>query len=432
MMHYRVAPWRLYMSGLMLAGSAFLAFSAREMRLDIWVDLSLFFLWGLLANLVPVAVPGLGLLDLAYAADVAAITALGAAPAAWSRALARAIAGLVQERARTGTFAVNLAFEALAYASVIGLAGYAFRLAGGLSAVGGAVLAIVFGIASILVPALVEALRYGLFFPALLARRFRDNWAPMAVSILIGLVVGGFYPSFRVGITGALVFTAFLVLAVYATRLYAGMKDMYWDTFRALIAAIEAKDLYTRGHSQRVAAYALAVGRKFLLTVEELSTLYRAALLHDIGKIGIGDEVLNKAGLLTGEEYGLVKEHAALGGVITQEIAFSRGVAPLIRHHHERYDGQGYPDGVSGEDIPLGSRILAVADAYDAMTSERSYRPAMTPEQAVAELEHGAGQQFDPTVVRFFRRCLAEEARWGKDVYYYGHALDYGSLVARW
>ena len=176
------------------------------------------------------------------------------------------------------------------------------------------------------------------------------------------------------------------------------LEAMSGEMVQTLALSIDAKDRYTNGHSFRVSRYALALGRKLGLSEEELTVLEREALLHDIGKIGIPDAVLNKPGWLTPEEFAVVQRHAGIGGHILERSQSMQSAAAVARHHHERWDGDGYPAGLAGEDIPFHARIVAVADAYDAMRSDRVYRKGMDPEKIRRELERGRGSQFDPAL----------------------------------
>lgn len=185
-------------------------------------------------------------------------------------------------------------------------------------------------------------------------------------------------------------------------RRSAQLQDSYFAT---LAAALDARDPYTAGHSLRVAEYAVIIGENAGLSTYELDRLRKTALLHDIGKIGITDSVLLKDGKLTDEEFDQIKKHPALGESILQQVEPKDAMQPYlpgVRSHHERYDGKGYPDGLQGEDIPLFGRIIAVADAYDAMTSNRPYRKGMPSEKAIMILEEGRGTQWDPQFASIF------------------------------
>lgn len=180
------------------------------------------------------------------------------------------------------------------------------------------------------------------------------------------------------------------------------IRTSFLNAITALAYALDAKDEYTSGHSQRVAGMSVAIASELDMPDDDIEKIRLAGLIHDIGKIGVRESVLNKPGKLTDKEFEHVKQHCELGQHILAPIAEHTEIPQIIKHHHERYDGTGYPDGLSQEQIPMGARILAVADAYDAMTSERPYRKAMEAKVASAEIERGKGNQFDPQVVDAF------------------------------
>lgn len=169
-----------------------------------------------------------------------------------------------------------------------------------------------------------------------------------------------------------------------------------------LALALESKDPYTHGHSDRVTEYALELARFLNLSEVDQVNIYRASILHDVGKIGIPDAILNSPNALTSEEWSVMKSHPERGEMICSKLNFTREILPIIRHHHERYDGKGYPDGLSGEDIPFLARIVSIADTVDAITSSRPYRSAGTFERVLEELQKCAGTQFDPVLVKAF------------------------------
>lgn len=176
-----------------------------------------------------------------------------------------------------------------------------------------------------------------------------------------------------------------------------------FEIVQGLAGAVEAKDPYTRGHASRVRQISLAMARQAGLGTNELTLLEYAAELHDVGKIGIKGEILNKTGRLDDEEYAHIMQHPAIAENILKDVGLLASVRPLIRAHHERFDGTGYPDGLTGEDIPFLSRIMAVADSFDAMRTNRPYRPPLSLDQTMQELKKGAGSQFDPRMVELFR-----------------------------
>ena len=183
---------------------------------------------------------------------------------------------------------------------------------------------------------------------------------------------------------------------------------LFEQTTEALARAIDAKDKYTRGHSTRVAAYSRKIAKAAGLSDRECDKVYFAALLHDIGKIGIKGEIITKPGRLTDEEYRQMTEHAVLGSGILASIKQAPYLSDAARYHHERYDGRGYPDGLRGEEIPQIARIIAVADSYDAMTSARGYNDPLEIEAAKEELRKGSGTQFDPDYAELMIRLLDE------------------------
>ncbi|ADG81616.1 cache domain-containing protein [Thermincola potens] len=177
----------------------------------------------------------------------------------------------------------------------------------------------------------------------------------------------------------------------------------------ALAVAVEAKDPYTRGHSERVAEYSIRLAKRLGINGDDLELLKGAALLHDIGKIGISGSILRKPGALNALEFQQVRKHPSIGERICLSLKFAQEMLPIIRHHHEHYNGQGYPDGLKGEHIPLMARIIAIADAYDAMTSDRPYRSGMPREEALRRLREGAGTQWDPKLVPEFINLVQNE-----------------------
>ena len=191
-----------------------------------------------------------------------------------------------------------------------------------------------------------------------------------------------------------------------------GVDCMVQELAEALASAIDAKDGNTYGHSHRVGELAMALGSQLHLETPQLAELQVAAHLHDVGKIGIPDAILNKAARLTTEEFAVVQRHPVIGWQILRRISSFQQVARIVRHHHERFDGSGYPDGLRGEDIPLASRLIAVADSYDAMTSMRSYRKAVSAKEAWQELCRCSGSQFDPEAVKAFRAVAQREKDW--------------------
>jgi len=186
------------------------------------------------------------------------------------------------------------------------------------------------------------------------------------------------------------------------------LRQSYMATVRALSNAVEARDAYTGKHAERVAAYGMELARVAGLEVGNSPQIEFGFLLHDVGKVGVPDAILFKSSALTEEEYALVRRHPVIGSEILRDVDFLGEGKLVVRHHHERWDGRGYPDGLRGDDIPLAARVFAVADALDALTTDRPYRPASTFADARTVVRAGAGTQFDPAVVAAYEEVPDE------------------------
>ncbi len=180
------------------------------------------------------------------------------------------------------------------------------------------------------------------------------------------------------------------------------LKKAYLESIETLRYTVEAKDTYTRGHSDRVSEYSVLIGKRLNLSEEDLENLRIGGLFHDIGKIGIPDAILLKESKLTDDEYSEIKNHPAIGKHILSNAKIFENIIPIVMHHHEKYDGTGYPEKLKGENIPYLARIAAVADTFDAMTSKRSYRDALPLDVVIAELKKNSGTQFDPKILEIF------------------------------
>ncbi len=199
-------------------------------------------------------------------------------------------------------------------------------------------------------------------------------------------------------------------IAIENARLFESLEEIYIEVITAMASAIDARDAYTHGHSHRVTEYAVAIAEELGLSPAEVDIIRNASILHDVGKIGIKEDILKKPGRLTEEERREMEYHPFIGTKILQSVKLLEPVMPLVYHHHERFDGTGYPDGLRGEEIPQGARIISIADAFESMTSDRPYRKALPLEEAMAEMRYGAGRQFDPRLVEVFMR-LAEQGK---------------------
>jgi putative nucleotidyltransferase with HDIG domain len=253
-----------------------------------------------------------------------------------------------------------------------------------------------------------------LFSPIFVNKKFTYyiSFGLLLKYILVGIFIQAPLVVFPSSIIIVLSFISFLILQRFLNYIKA-LKYSYDEQLegivKGVIATLELKDPYTRGHSERVAAYAMNLAEatgKF--KPSELNYFYYACLLHDIGKVNIPDSILTKSGRLTDEEYDIIKTHPVVGAEAIRDVDGIADNIEVIYHHHERWDGKGYPDRLAGEDIPFLARITAVADAFDAMTSSRSYRPALQFEEAYQRILDGQGSQFDPQLVEIFKKIYPE------------------------
>jgi putative nucleotidyltransferase with HDIG domain len=193
--------------------------------------------------------------------------------------------------------------------------------------------------------------------------------------------------------------------------LFADVHGLMMGLLHSLTSAVDAKDAYTCGHSERVALLSRFMARQVGLPEQAVDRIYMAGLLHDVGKIGVPESVLQKAGRLTSDEYDQIKKHPRIGARILHDVKQLEDIVPGVLHHHERYDGRGYPAGLSGQSIPLMGRIICLADSFDAMTSNRTYRKALPLEVAMMEIRRCSGTQFDPALTEAFLQLSSEQFR---------------------
>ncbi len=261
------------------------------------------------------------------------------------------------------------------------------------------------GTASLIVYILLNTLFMSLLMSILLKEKisviWKNSFFSMMINVilvgLLGIVLAFSYNSYGIG--GLLLFFIPLLLARYTFKLYIDMRKNYFDTMNVLVRAIEASDPYTSGHSLRVSAYSEAIAKELGMPQGKIDFMRSAALLHDIGKIGIDKNILNKNGKLEKDEFETIKSHPAIGATIIADFSYLSNLSDIIKHHHERNDGKGYPDGLSHNSIPLETSILTIADSFDAMTTNRPYRHALSLETALNEIKINSGTQFNPDIV---------------------------------
>ena len=378
---------------------------------NIWWVIIFFLTISTFAEFIPVDLPVGGAISIGFPIDFILILVYGPALAMLISALG-ALIGETIEKKRSW---YKIIFNASQYALSAGIAGIIYQKIGG-------VVGLV-DLTNYIIPAIISAFGYYVINSSLfmivisLAEEVSmlSVWKTQIKGIVItyialapmGLIMAMVYVT--IGIWGIILFFFPLILARRSFELYTKMRKMYLETIRALAAAIDAKDPYTKGHSERVAEMSVALAQELNLSDREIENIEYTALLHDIGKIGIDDRILGKKGSLTNEEFDKIKEHPIVGAKIIEPIDFLKNSYWAIYHHHERYNGDGYPDGIKSENIPILARIIAVADAYDAMGSDRPYRKKLNKDKILKELKDQSGKQFDPEVVKALNSVLDRE-----------------------
>jgi len=424
---YRViAPLLFALAGLAAILSLF------ALNTQLWIGAGFILITLGVARIIPVDLPGGTQINLAPAVEIAGALAIGPAVSATSfagRTLARVFQNWGQHR-RIDVEQVLSDVTAESLASFA--AGWCAQRA--LVSVQGSTMMVTCLACGVIYLAVREALvsvlqgcKYQLNGVALFLRRIVRGSGKLAMQLFVGLVAYLMYRLIPLTLGTLLGFVVFGLLVTYAAKLYLDMRSIYWSTVLALIPAIESEFEYGEGHSKRVAMYSAAMARKLLLIEDDMFGVYVGALAHDVGMAGIDDRIVNKPGGLSPEEFSEIQRHVETGANIVQKVPFLKPVVDIVKCHHERWDGAGYPGGVKGRDIPLGARIVAVADSFDAITSRRPYRVQLEPEAALEELRKHAGTQFDPDVIAVLADAVSEELRWGRDVFEHHYSLDLSS-----
>jgi len=378
---------------------------------NIWLAILFFVIISIFAEFIPVDLPVGGVISIGFPIDFVLILVYGPALAMLITALGALIGEIIERKVSW----YKIIFNTSQYALTAGIAGIAYQQAGGV--VGAQ------NIFRFILPATLCALTYCIvnitFFVMVVSFaqnvRIKKIWRTSIKEMIpsyiaeapMGFLMAIVYT--EVGIVGILLFFLPLLLARRSFELYTKMRKVYLDTIRALAAAIDAKDPYTKGHSERVSEMSVVLAQELNLSDNDIENIEYTALLHDIGKIGIDDSILGKKGSLTDQEFDKIKEHTIMGANIIQPVDFLKNSYRAIYHHHERYNGKGYPDGIKSEDIPILARIIAVADAYDAMSSDRPYRKKLSKDKILKELKDQSGKQFDPEIVKVLISVLDRE-----------------------
>ena len=400
---------KIYVYAVISLGIAFLVLVPPSIDLLHWSGYIVLILFTLVAEAYPISLPGSdrGTVSVSFAPLFAILLLFGPGAAAWAGAV-----GTIRKREILGKVALEkVLFNRVQLGLAMGLGSFVYIALGGIpgtidivAQLGPMIMAgLVVSVVNIGTVTFALALVEGKSFWQIWFYNFKWMTPHFLALIPLGIIFASV--QLAVGTAGTLMFAAPLVIARYSFKLYMDMREVHLSTMRALISAIEARDPYTSGHSARVTRYAVNTARAMNLRDDFCEKLTLVCLLHDIGKIGVPDSILLNRGILNDEEFSIIAEHPRIGARIVSQIESMGEDVAAILHHHERYDGDGYPDGLAEKDIPLSSRILAVADTFDAMTSRRPYRDAVSCEEAVAELIRCSGGQFDPDVVKAFLKA---------------------------
>lgn len=382
-------------------------------RFDRAVDLAFFGILVVLAELLPVQLPRGISASVSFAILYAATIVTGPSAGTWVALIAGVIhsvhtrVGLQKWAFNIGQIIIAVVASGVVYEAfgITGVPDNLLRMAVPASAAG----LTYFVLNSLLVSGAVS-----LSTGASLWRIWRGSLTSIYVSFaglgILGAIMAIAYS--RIGLVSALIIFVPLLVARYAVQQTVKITQSHYALVESLTAALEAKDGYTSGHSMRVSDLSVKIARRMRLPESRVEIVEYAGMLHDIGKIGIKDELLNKTGPLTSDDFCNIRSHVVKGAEIVAPAQFLSGVAEIIKCHHERYDGKGYPSGLIGDAIPLEARILAVADAFDAMISDRPYRKGLGEDEAVRRLVAAAGTQFDPAVVRACLEVLGKGDAW--------------------
>ncbi len=374
-------------------------------RIDSWGPLLWWIAFAIIADMSPILLPGSrAYITVSSALDYAAIVVFGPVVAAMISTISTVVTTLTTSRKSLH----KLLFNACLFIVTIMVAGRVFVWLGGHATRSPAELVLPMagcGITYFLIDTFGVSLVVALSQRGSVWRIWQRTYLWTTITHLVGFVPLGaiiVVIFMHIGIPGVALFLVPLLLARYSFKLYTDMREVHIETVRALTSAIDASDPYTKGHSERVTLYATALAREMRLSERRVQAIEYAGLLHDMGKIGLQHTILLKPGSLTDSEWEEMKRHPETGAKIVKELHFLTGARDVVLYHHERFDGTGYPRGLVGEQIPLEARIVKVADAFDAMLSDRPYRKALSLDGALGQLQDGSGREFDPRAVEAF------------------------------
>lgn len=396
------ATWgfKLYYFLFVLAGAAFFLYLVQDFPGDRWRDIFLFVCLIILADSAQISLPRGGASIYASSPiDLAGIMLFGPAVMAAIEGIATLITEIFLQRRPF----MKVLFNVPLLMMTVGVSGLVYKAFGPLGAMDSplflvplAAAGVVYYLFNTWAVSFVISLSDGRNPLHVWRQNYMWNFFHILAFLPVGAIIALLYANS--GVWTIALFIIPLFLARYSFQLYLDMREAHINTVAALTSAIDASDPFTHGHSFRVSRYALRVGRAMGMSSRDLEMLEYAGLLHDIGKIAVQNDILLKVGPLTDEEWRSLKSHPNVGADIVEQLKFLREASEVIRSHHERPDGNGYPRGLKGDEVPLVARILNVVDAFDAMTSDRPYRKALPIERVLTELETYKGKQFDTQV----------------------------------
>lgn len=404
---------KIYLTVIITTGIIVLAYALPRVLMmdDLW-GIALFGLLSLFSEYLAINMKH-GSISVGFAINLATLLIFGPYSGIWVAAIG------MMFRVRKGKFIewYKTAFNMSALAITAGVSGFVYIWAGGepgeLNLLGD-LLPILFAIFTYffvnnltmtIVMALAQKMNVWTVWKNNL-RWLTPNYLALAS---LGILISGIY--INLGSIAIVLFFIPLALARQSFKMYLELKQNHLATVQALVSTIEAKDPYTKGHSERVAKLAAEIARTLNLSEKEVEIITYAGYLHDVGKVSLEEKILNKPGTLNEIEYNIVKEHPLTGANIINKIQFLTRAGDYVKYHHERYDGSGYPEGLKEDQIPLGAAILAVADVYDAMTSDRPYRKAWQEEEVLEMFKDDEGRLFNPKVVNALLKIRAREEK---------------------
>ncbi len=397
-------PFRVYYSAVIAVGAAIAYMTFPSVSPASWLPVAMWVVFVVVADMSAIELhEGRAYIAVSSSLDYAAIVLFGPAAAAIVSVVACVVTQMVIQRRP----ADRVLFNICVFIITITAAGLVFQALGGQSTGSLAKLMLPIaacGLTYFLVNTMLVSVIIGLWNRESPWRIWQSTYlwtmTHLPAFVPLGALMVVVYRD--VGFLGVGLFLMPLILARYVFKLYTEMREEHIMTIRALTSAIDASDAFTAGHSRRVAKYSVAVARKLGIDERRVTTIELASLVHDIGKIGVDNSVLMKVGKLSDGEWQMIRSHPGRGASIVKGLKFLGNAEDVVLHHHERFDGKGYPHGIAGDEIPLESRIVNVADAFDAMMSDRPYRKSMGLQKTLAEVENCIGKQFDPQVVEVF------------------------------